>query len=81
MKIFSDRMLHIKGSAQHSRCANLYSLEQFRTQGFQLKESAGVQRCAGKNIEFASGSRIVGENQGEMGNSSVTQDSTHRTFS
>ena len=58
----------------------LRSLEQFRTQGFLRIESPSVQRWARKIIEFASGSNIVGENRGEMGNSLVTHDSTHRGF-
>ena len=37
-------------------------------------------RCARESTEFASGSKIVGENRGEMENSIVTQDSTHRGF-
>ena len=41
-------------------------LEQFRTQGV---ESTAGQRCARKITEFASGSKIVGENRGEMKNS------------
>ena len=56
------------------------SLEQFRTQVFLRIESAAVQRCARKTIEFASGSRIVGDNRGEMENSLLTQDFTHRGF-
>ena len=59
----------------------LRSLEQFRTQGFLRIESPSVQRRrARKIIEFASGSNIVGENRGEMGNSLETHDSTHRGF-
>ena len=41
---------------------------------------AAVQRCARKSTEFASGSKIVGENRVEMENSLVTQDSPHRGF-
>ena len=55
-------------------------LEQFRTQGFLQIESTAVQRCARKSTEFASGSKVVGENRGDMENSLVTQDSTHRGF-
>ena len=55
-------------------------LEQIRTQGFLRIESTAVQRCARKSTEFASGSKIVGENRGDMENSLVTQDSTHRGF-
>ena len=44
-------------------------LEQFRTQGL---ESTAGQRCARKSTEFASGSKIVGDNRGEMGISLVT---------
>ena len=55
-------------------------LEQFRTQGFLRIESTAVQRCARKSTEFASGSKIVDENRGDMENSLVTQDSTHRGF-
>ena len=54
------------------------SLEQFRTQGFLHIESTAVQSC--KSTAFASGSKIVGENRGEMENSLVTQDSTHIGF-
>ena len=41
---------------------------------------AAVQRCVRKSTEFASGSKIVGENRGEMESSLVAQDSTHRGF-
>ena len=58
----------------------LHSLEQLRTQSFLRIESTPVQRCARKSTEFASGSNIVGENRGEMDNSLVTQDFTHRGF-
>ena len=61
-------------------CRPSRSLEQFRTQGFLRIESAAVQRYARKSNEFASGSRIVGENRGEMENSLLTQDFTHRGF-
>ena len=38
MKILSDRMLHIKGSAEHSRCTNLYALlNNFEHRGFCAK--------------------------------------------
>ena len=53
------------------------SLEQFRTQG--LKSTAG-QKCARKSTEFASGSKIVGDNRGEMEISLVTQDAAHKWF-
>ena len=39
-------------------------------------ESTAVQR----STEFASGSKIVDENRGDMENFLVTQDSTHRGF-
>ena len=55
-------------------------LEQFRTQGFLRIEFTAVQRCARKSTEFASGSKIVDENRGDMENFLVTQDSTHRGF-
>ena len=54
----------------------LRSLKQFRTQDFLRIESTAVQRCA--RTEFASRSKIVGENWGEMENSLVTQDSTQK---
>ena len=53
------------------------SLGQFRTQGL---EYTAVQRCARKSTEFSSGSKIVGDNRGEMGISLVTQDSAHKGF-
>ena len=57
------------------------SLEQFRTKGFMCIESTdAVQRCARKSTEFASGSKTVRHNRGEMENSLVIQDSTHRGF-
>ena len=56
------------------------SLKQFRTLGFLRIESTVVQRCARKSTEFASGSKIVRHNRGEMGNFLVTQDYTHRGF-
>ena len=40
-------------------------------------ESTAVQRCARKSTEFASGSKIVDENRGDMDNSLVTQDFTY----
>ena len=55
-------------------------LEQFRTQGFLRMKSTAVQRCARESTEFASVSKIVGENRGEIANSLSTQDSTHREF-
>ena len=74
-------MLRIKGSAGYSRCKDLHALlAQFRTQGFLCIESTDVQRWARKSTEFASGSKIVGDNRGEMENSLLTQDSTHRGF-
>ena len=79
MKILSDRMLRIKGSAEHSRCTDLHALlNNFEHKVFcAYLESTTVQRCARKNTEFASGSKTVGENRREMANSLVTQDSTH----
>ena len=65
---FENRVLFIERS---------FFLEQFRTQGFLRIESTAVQRCARKSTEFASGSKVVDENRGEMENSSVTQGSTH----
>ena len=53
------------------------SLEQFRTQGL---ESTAGQRCARKSTEFASGSKTVGDNRGEMRISLVTQDAAHKGF-
>ena len=61
-------------------CRPSRSLGQFRTQGFLRIESTAVQRGARRSTEFASGSNIVGENRGEVENSLVTQDSTHRGF-
>ena len=80
MKILSDKMLRIKGSAEFPLYRPSRSLEQFRTQGFLRIESTAVQMCARKSTEFASGSKIVGENRGEMENSLLTQDSTNRGF-
>ena len=51
-----------------------------RTKGFLRIESTAVQRCARKSTEFASGSKIVDKNRGDMENFLVTQDSTHRGF-
>ena len=73
-------MLRIKGSAGHSRCTDLHALlNNFEHRVLRI-ESNDVQRCARKSTEFASGSKIVGENRVEMENSLVTQDSTHRGF-
>ena len=78
MKILSDRMLRIKGSAEHSRCTDLHALlNNFEHSVFFRMESTDVQRRVRKKTEFASGSKIFGENQEEMGKSLVTQDSTH----
>ena len=67
-------MLRIKGSAEHSRCTDLHApLNNFEHRGFCAKSlllpAAAVQRCARKNTEFVSGSKIVDENRGEMENS------------
>ena len=43
-------------------------------------ESTAVQRCARKSTEFASVSKIVDENRGDMETFLVTQDSMHRGF-
>ena len=43
-------------------------------------ESTAGQRCARKSTEFASGSKIVDKNRGDVENFLVTQDSTHRGF-
>ena len=51
-----------------------------RTKGFLRIESTAVQRCARKSTEFASGSKIVDENRGDVENFLVIQDSTHRGF-
>ena len=48
--------------------------------GFLRIESTTVQRCVRKSTEFASGSKIVDENTGDMENFLVTQDSTRRGF-
>ena len=50
------------------------SLEQFRTQGL---ESTAGQRCARISTEFASGSKLVDDNRGEIGISLVTRDAAH----
>ena len=83
---WSHRILRIEGSAEHSHCTcvdrpSRSHHKPFRTQGFLCIESTAVQRrCARKSTEYASGSKIVGENWGEMENFFVTQDSTHRGF-
>ena len=74
MKILSHRMLRTKSSTERSRCTDLHALEQFRTQGFLLIEFAAVQRCARKSTEFASGSKIFGENRGRTENSLIAQE-------
>ena len=51
-----------------------------RTKSFLRIESTAGQRCAHKSTEFASGSKIVDENGGDVDNFLVTQDSTHRGF-
>ena len=51
-----------------------------RTKGFLRIESTAVQRCARKSTEFASGSKIVDENRGDVESFVVTQDSMHREF-
>ena len=53
---------------------------QNRTKGFLGIESTAVQRCARKSTDFASGSKIVDQNWGDVENFLVTQDSTHRGF-
>ena len=51
-----------------------------RTKAFLRIESTAVQKFVRKSTEFASASKIVDENRGDMGNFLVTQDSTHREF-
>ena len=51
-----------------------------RTKGFLRIESTAGQRCARKSTEFASESKIVNENRGDIDNFLVIQDSTHRGF-
>ena len=52
-----------------------------RTKGFMCIESTTAgQRCARKKTEFASGSKIVDENRGDVETFLVTKDSTHRGF-
>ena len=53
------------------------SLEQFQTRSFLRIEFIAVRRCARKSTGFASESKIVGENRGEMENFLGAQDSTH----
>ena len=80
MKILSDRMLRITGSAEHSCCTDLHAFLNNFEHGFLRIESTAVQRCARKITEFLSGSKVVGKNRGKMENSLVTQDFTHRGF-
>ena len=81
VKILSDRMLRIEGCWTFPLYRPSRALEQFRTQGFlRIESTAAVQRCARKSTEYASGSKMVGENREEMENSLVTQGSTHRWF-
>ena len=47
---------------------------------FLRKGSTAVQECARRSTEFASGSKLVDENRGDVGNFLVTQDFTHRGF-
>ena len=54
--------------------------EQFLRQGFLRIESTAIQRCDRIGTEFASGSKIVRENRGEIEKYLVAQDSTHRGF-
>ena len=78
MKILSDKMLRIKGSAKHSRCKDLIALlNSFEHRVFCAESTASVQGRARKSNEFASGSKIVGKNQEQMKKSLVAQDSTH----
>ena len=52
-----------------------------RTKGFlRIESTTAGQRCARKSTKFASGSKIVDENRGDVENFLVTQDSTHRGF-
>ena len=55
-------------------------IDKNHTKGFLPIDFAAGQRCARKSTEFASGSKIVDENRGDMENILVTQDSTHRGF-
>ena len=62
--------VHPKFYSDWSMCTVFY--------GFLRIESTAVQRCARKSTEFASGSKIVDDNRGDMENFLMTQDSTHR---
>ena len=72
-----------------SRCAD-YLLDHSSDEGSsQTISNPGISAhrvyccpkvCSCKSTEFASGSNIVGERRGEMENSLVGQDSTHREF-
>ena len=52
-----------------------------RTKSFLHIESTAGQNCDRKSTEFASGSKTVNRNRGDVENFLVTQDSTHRGFS
>ena len=53
----------------------LYSDRSMCTVFFYLRiESTAVQRCARKSTEFASGSKIVDENRGDMEGSSIVDE-------
>ena len=51
-----------------------------RTKGFLRIEFTAGERCPRKSTEFASASKVVDENRGDMENFLATQDSTHRGF-
>ena len=66
-------IVHPKLYCNRSMCTVFYGF-------LRIESSAAVQRCARKSTEFASGSKIIDENRGDMENFLVTQDSTRRGF-
>ena len=61
------------------RVLNLH-LERKSSKDILRVESIAVQKCARKSTEFASGSKIVDENRGNVENFLVTQNSTQRVL-
>ena len=77
---FELRCFKLHTTYRYNVHPKLYSDWSMCTVFFLRIEFTAVQRCARTNTQFASGSKIVDENKGDMENFLVTQDSTHRGF-
>ena len=84
VNILSDRMLRIKSSAGHSRCANLHALLNNFDTGFSahiIVYCCIQYKCVlVKVLNLHRDQKSLARTGREIENSSVTQNSTHRGF-